>query len=162
MEAHNANTQLVQPNFSPGDYVVRAEPKMVQHKLTLIWKGPYQVGQVFDNHTLRVNSLINGAQFITHVTRTRLYQDALTAEDLQAAAYFNNTIEFIVDKYGPLLKERTTGEPSVLTKWRGFDEEEDTEEPLYDKWIDIPRLLKDPLLLLADKGMSWPFRASEK
>jgi hypothetical protein len=162
MEAHNANTQLVQPNFSPGDYVVRAEPKMVQHKLALIWKGPYQVGQVFDNHTLRVNSLINGAQFITHVTRTRLYQDALTAEDLQAAAYFNNTIEFIVDKYGPLLKERTTGEPSVLTKWRGFDEEEDTEEPLYDKWIDIPRLLKDPLLLLADKGMSWPFRASEK
>jgi transposase InsO family protein len=29
MEAHNANTRLVQPNFSPGDYVVRAKPKSV-------------------------------------------------------------------------------------------------------------------------------------
>jgi hypothetical protein len=104
MVAHNANTHLVQPNFSPGDYVLRAEPKRVQHKLTLIWKCPYQVDKVFDNHTLRVNSLINGAQFITHVTRTRLCQDALlqTVEDLQAAAHFNNIFEFIVDKYGPL------------------------------------------------------------
>jgi Integrase zinc binding domain/Integrase core domain len=90
MEAHNANTHLVQPNFCVGDYVLRAEPKRVQHKLTLIWKGPYQVDKVFDNHTLRVNSLINGAQFGAHVTRTRLYQDALlqTAEYLQAAAHF--------------------------------------------------------------------------
>jgi hypothetical protein len=128
MEAHNANTHLVQPNFCFGDYVLRAEPKRVQHKLTLIWKGPYQVDKVFDNHTLRVNSLINGAQFVTHVTRTRLYQDALlqTAEDLQAAAHFNSTVEFVVDAFGPLSKERTTGELCVLTKCRGFDEAENT------------------------------------
>jgi hypothetical protein len=89
MEAHNAKTHLVQPNFSRGDYVLRAEPKRVLHKLTLIWKGPYQVDKVFDNLTLRVNSLINEAQFITHVTRTRLYKDALLqlVEDLQAAAH---------------------------------------------------------------------------
>jgi hypothetical protein len=118
MEAHNTNTHLVQPNFFPGGYVLRAEPKSVQHKLTLIWKGPYQVDEVFDNHTLRVNSLINGAQFITHVTRTRLYQDALlqTAEDLQAAAHFNNTVEFVVDAFGAVSEERTTGELCVLTK----------------------------------------------
>jgi hypothetical protein len=61
MYAHNANTHLVQPNFPPGDYVLRAEPKRVHHKLTLIWKGPYQVYKVFDNHTLRVSSLINRA-----------------------------------------------------------------------------------------------------
>jgi hypothetical protein len=72
MEAHTANTHLAQPNFSPGDFVLRAEPKMVQHKLTLIWKGPYQIDKVFDNHTLRANSLLHGAQYITHVTRTRL------------------------------------------------------------------------------------------
>jgi hypothetical protein len=73
MHAHNANPHLEQPNFAPGDYVLRAEQKRVQHKLTIIWKGPYQVDKVFDNHTLRVNSLINGAQFIAHVTRTRLF-----------------------------------------------------------------------------------------
>jgi hypothetical protein len=100
MEAHHAHTHLVQPNFSPGDYVLRAEPRRFQHKLTLVWKGPYQVDKFFDNHILRVNSLINGAQSNSHVTRTRFYQDAMlqTAEDVQAAAYFNNTVEFVTDK----------------------------------------------------------------
>jgi hypothetical protein len=123
MEAHNAHTHLVQPNFSPGDYVLRAEPKRFQHKLTLVWKGPYQVDKVFDNHTIRVNSLINGAQFITHVTRTRFYQEAMlqTAEDLQATAHFNNTVEFFIDKFGPLSKDKMTGEICVLTSWHGFD-----------------------------------------
>jgi hypothetical protein len=87
MEAHNANTHLVQPNFAPGLYVRRAEPKRVQHKLSLIWKGPYQVDKVYDDNTLRVNSLINSSQFITHVSRTRLYKDALlqSSEDLEAS-----------------------------------------------------------------------------
>lgn len=164
MEAHNANTHLVQPNFSPGDYVLRAEPKKVQHKLTLIWKGPYQVDKVFDNNTLRLSSLINGAQFITHVTRTRLYQDALlqTAEDLQAAAYFNNTVEFVVEKFGPLSIEKTTGELCVLTSWKGFDEAENTVEPIYDKWIDVPRMLNTHLQELADKGCELAIKAQEK
>jgi hypothetical protein len=90
MEAHNAHTHLVQPNFSPGDFVLKSGPRRFQHKLTLVWKGPYQVDKVFDNHTLRVNSLINGAQSIRHVTRTCFHQDAMlqTAKDLKAAAHF--------------------------------------------------------------------------
>jgi hypothetical protein len=165
MEAHNANTHLVQPNFYVGDYVLRAEPNRVQHKLTLIWKGPYQVDKVFDNRTLRVNSLINGDQSITHITRTRMYQDALlqTAEDFQAAVHFNNTVEFVVDAFGALSKERTTGELCVLFKWRGIDEAENTEEPLYEKWIDTPpRLLKDHLLLLAEKEDELAIQGLEK
>jgi hypothetical protein len=39
-----------------------------------------------------------------------------------------------------------------LTKWRGFDDEEDTEEPIYEKWIDTPRMLKEHLHELAQKG----------
>jgi hypothetical protein len=85
-----------------------------------------------------------------------------TAEDLQAAAHFNNTVEFSVDKYGPLSKERTTGEVCVLTKWRGFDEAESTEEPIYEKWVDTPRLLKDHLQLLADKGDELAIQSLEK
>jgi hypothetical protein len=154
MEAHNAHTHLVQPNFSPGDYVFRAEPKRFQHKLTLVWQGPYQVDKIFDNHTLRVNSLINGAQFITQVTRTRCYQDAMVqaAEDLQAAANFNNAVEFVIDKFGPLSNDKMTGDICVLTSWRGFDEAENTVDPIYEKWIDVPRMLKNHLQEQADKG----------
>jgi hypothetical protein len=154
MEAHNAHTHLVQPNFSPGDYVLRTEPKCFEHKLTLFWKGPYQADKVFNNYTLRVKSLISGAQFITHVTRTRFYQDAMlqTAEDLQAAAHFNNTVEFFTDKFGLLSNDKMTGKICVLTSWRGFDEAENTLEPIYKKWIDVLRMLENHLRELADKG----------
>jgi hypothetical protein len=89
MEAHNASTHLVQPNFSTGNYVLRAEPKRVQHKLSHFWTDPYQFDNVYDNNILRVSSFINGAQFITHVTGTRLYKDSLihSSKDLEAAAH---------------------------------------------------------------------------
>jgi hypothetical protein len=45
-----------------------------------------------------------------------------TAEDLQAAAHFNNTFEFVIDKFGPLFNDKMTGEICVLTSWRRFDE----------------------------------------
>jgi hypothetical protein len=164
LEAHNAHTHLVQPDFSPGDYVLRAEPKRFQHKLTLVWKGPYQVDKVFDNHTLRVNCLINGAQFITHVTLTRFYQDAMlqTAEDLQAAAHFNNTVEFVIDKFGPFSNDKMTRDICVLTFWRGFDEAENTVKPIYEKWIDVPRMLKNYLQELADKGCKLAIEGLDK
>jgi hypothetical protein len=132
--------------------------------LTLVWKGPYQVDKVFDNHTLRVNSLINEAQFITHVTRTRFYQDAMlqTAEDFQAAAHFNNTVEFVIDKFGPLSNDKITGEFCVLTSWCGFDEAENTVEPIYEKRNDVPqcsRIIYDNWLT---NGANWPLPVSTR
>jgi hypothetical protein len=118
--------------------------------------------RLFDNHTLRVNSLINGTQFIAHVTRTRLYQDALlqTAEDLQAAAHFSNTIEFIVDKYGPL-SERTTSELCALTNGVGLMNMKTPRSP-FTQMDRHPRLLKNHLLLLADKGDELAIQGLEK
>jgi hypothetical protein len=72
-EAHNARTHLVQPNFHPGDYVLRAIPKMRQHKLSLTWKGPYVVENVYAIHTLRLRSMIQDIMFVTQVTRARIY-----------------------------------------------------------------------------------------
>jgi hypothetical protein len=144
----------VQRNFSPGDYVLRAELRRFQHKLTLVWKECFQVDKVFDNHILSVHSQINGAQFITHVPRTRFYQDAMLqmAEDLQDSAYFNSTVEFVIDKFGLLSNDKMPGEFCMLTSWRGFEEAENTVEYIYEKWIDVPRMLKNHLQELADKG----------
>jgi hypothetical protein len=61
-----------------------------------------------------------------------------TAEDLQAAAHFNNTVEFVIDKFGPLSNDKITGEICVLTSWCGFDEAENIVESIYEKWIDVP------------------------
>jgi hypothetical protein len=163
MEAHNVNTHLVQPNFAPGDDVVRAEPKRVQRKLSLIWKGPYQVKKVYDNNTLRVNSLISGAQFITLVTSTRFYNGALlqSTEDLEAAAHFNSTIQFVIDKFGALSRIRLRAKFAFLTSWLGFDEAENTVEPIYEKLINVPGMLNKHLQL-ADKGCELAIAAQEK
>jgi hypothetical protein len=82
-----------------------------------------------------VNSLINGAQVITHVTRSHFFQDAMlqTAEDLQASAHLNNAVEFVIDKFGPLSTDKMTEEICVLTSWRGFDKAENTVKPIYEK-----------------------------
>jgi hypothetical protein len=40
----------------------------------------------------------------------------------------------------------------VLTSCCRFDEAENTVEPIYEKWIDLPRMLKNHLQELADKG----------
>jgi hypothetical protein len=29
----------------------------------------------------------------------------------------------------------------IFTEWVGFDPEEGTMEPLYEKWVDVPRML---------------------
>jgi hypothetical protein len=164
MEAHNANMHLVQPNFAPGENVLRAEPNQVQHMLSLIWKGPYQVDKVYNNNTLRVNSLISGAQFITHVTRTRFYKDALlqSTEDLEAAANFNPTFQFVIDKFGAISTDKITGAICILNSWQGFDEAENTVEPVYEKWIDVSGMLKKHLQQLADKGCEQAVTAQAK
>jgi hypothetical protein len=75
--------------------------------------------KVYDNNTLRVNSLINSSQFITHISRTRLYKDALlqSSEDLEASAHFNSTTQFVIEKIGALSTDKTTGEICVISSW---------------------------------------------
>jgi hypothetical protein len=55
-----------------------------------------------------------------------------TAEELQGAAHFNNTVEFVIEKFGPLSNDKMPGEVCVLTSWRGFEEAENTVEPIYE------------------------------
>lgn len=157
MEAHNANTHLVQPNFHPGDYVLRAVPKMRQHKLSLTWKGPYVVEQVYANHTLLVRSLVRDITFIAHVTRVRIYRniDHEMRQDMSAmqlTAEHNNFIPYVVAQFGHLTVEKATGDMFIWTEWVGFEPAEGTMEPLYEKWIDVPRMLTEHLQARADKG----------
>jgi hypothetical protein len=72
MEAHNANTNLVQPNFYEGEYVLRAVPKMRQHKLSLTWKGLYVAEKVYANHTLRLRSMIQEALSLMSLGRVSI------------------------------------------------------------------------------------------
>jgi hypothetical protein len=130
MEAHNANTHLVQPNFHQGDFALRAVPKMRQHKLSLTWKGTYVVEQVYANHTLRLRSLIQDITFITHATRARIYRniDHDLRQEMPAmklAAEHNNCIPYVVAKLATSTSKSRRGtcsygqNGSVLSRWKG-------------------------------------------
>jgi hypothetical protein len=85
-----------------------------------------------------------------------------TAGDLQAAAHFNSTVGFVIDKFGRLSNDKMTDDICVLTSWRGFDEAENTVEPSTTKWIDVPRMLKNHLQELADKGCELAIEGLDK
>jgi hypothetical protein len=147
----------MQPNFYEGDYVLRAVPKMRQHKLSLTWKGPYVVENVYANHTLRLRSLIQDVTFITHVTRARIYRnvDHDMRQEMSAmklTAEHNQFIPCVVSSFGHFTVERKTGDMFIFTEWVGFDPEEGAMEPLYEKWVDVPRLLTEHLQARADTG----------
>jgi hypothetical protein len=167
METHNALTHLVQPNFHPGDYVLRTVPKMRQHKLFLTWKGPYVVEQVSANHTLRLRSLVQDSTFIAHVTRVRIYRniDHDMRQEMSAmkiTAEHNNFIPYVVAQFDHLNVEKKTGDMFIWTEWVGFEPVVGTIEPLYEKWIDVPRILTDHLQARADDGDELAQKASIK
>jgi hypothetical protein len=156
MEAHNANTNLVQPHFYSGEYVLRAVSKMRQHKLSITWKGRYVVEKVYANHTLRLRSLIQDVTFISHVTRARIYRnvdhDLQGMSAMRLTAEHNHFIPYVASKFGRVSIEKKTGDTFVFTEWVGFDSEEGTMEPLYEKWVVVPRLLTEHLHTRADAG----------
>jgi hypothetical protein len=55
-----------------------------------------------------------------------------------------------------------TGDMFVFTEWVGFGAEDGTMEPLYEKWVDVPRLLTDHLHARADAGDELSHKASIK
>jgi hypothetical protein len=130
---------------------------MRKHKLSLNWKGPYVFEQVYANHTLRLRSLIQDITFITHVTRARIYRniDHGLRQEMSAmklTAEHNNCIPYVVAKFGHLNVEKKTGDMFIWTEWVGFDPEEGSMEPLYEKWVDVPRMLTEHLQTRADDG----------
>jgi hypothetical protein len=137
---------------------------MRQHKQSLTWKRPYVVEQVYANHALRLRSLIQDISFITHVTRARIYRNIdhdLRQEMLgmKLTAEHNNCIPYVVAKSGHLHVEKQKGDMFIWTQWVGFESVEGTMEPLYEKWVDVPRMLTEHLQARADDDDELAYKA---
>jgi hypothetical protein len=50
----------------------------------------------------------------------------------------------------------------VLTSWSGFGEAENTVEPIYEKWIDVPVMLNKQIKQLENKGYELAIEAQAK
>jgi hypothetical protein len=123
-------------NFEKGDFVLVGTGK-IKDKLEARWKGPFRITRVVNESVFEVENLITGSCKEVHYVRLRPYNDAdLNAQIKEHLQYHTQCFEV-----KEILKERDNkGTKELLVKWRGFEEEEATWEPLETIIEDVPQL----------------------
>ena len=156
VERHNKKTHIQPINFELGDFVLVAKRVSSDgHKLQVRWKGPKRISRVVSDFVFEVQDLIDQSHALVHANRLKLYADSqleLTEELLDSIDHNDphyNTVEELLALrfYGPLERYE------VQVKWKGFDDEEPTWEPLSVMQEDIPVMLKKFLEDYHDKNL---------
>jgi len=140
--------------FSEGDFVLVAKRVAHdEHKLTLQWKGPQRVVRAESDWVFEVEDLINQSRSLVHANRLKFYSDA----DLDVTEELLDTINHNSPHYNTVVKlldlayDRHQRLWKVQAKWRGFDHEEPTWEPLCNMQEDIPDMLATFLNAFGDQ-----------
>jgi hypothetical protein len=140
-------------DFAVGDFVLKAT--IDAGKLEAKWKGPVLVVGVVTEWVYEVESIVTGVKEEVHVNRLRKYSERENEKfvnwerELKLSAEFDETpiVESIVG-------ERRTGRGAtekwcLRVSWKGFEESDDTWEPIVSLMTDIPARVK---LFVRDQG----------
>lgn len=157
IEAHNAATNIVTPNFEVGDFVVICKAQRPANKLSFRWCGPRRIHAVKSPAVCSVEDLVTHKLETVHVTRIKKYcgqldgqivpSEVLDLADRSAAKY--EVVEKIVD-----IAENDEG-IWLRLQWEGLPDERDyTWAILSDLYEDIPDMVTDFLKASAKKKES--------
>ncbi|POM60306.1 hypothetical protein PHPALM_30853 [Phytophthora palmivora] len=129
-------------NFTEGDFVLRSRvDEKHKNKLQVTWIGPYRVVRA-DAHSFRVQHLITGEEHDVHASRLKFYADSnlnVTEELLEHVAA--QGILLAVDKLKAHRWNAEIRDFEVLVAWKGFENIEDSYEPMEGLAVDIRVLL---------------------
>jgi hypothetical protein len=134
------------PNFGIGDYVLVGVPepaKMTGRKLFLKWRGPYRVTETKDNYVFEVENILDHGRRWVHGDRIRLYSDNnlnVTEEMKKQFAHDNESYE--VENFHACRLNPESGQLELLVEWKGFNEEDNSWEPLKNLVEDVPELVR--------------------
>jgi hypothetical protein len=149
-------------NLDIGDYVLVAKRDFHSgDKLTLRWRGPHRVVGTISDHVYDVEDLLTGKITPVHASRLRFYSDAaleVSAELLDHIAHNNSG--FDIQALRNLRYDPETKSYCVEVSWLGFDEAENTWEPLANLAEDVPELVERLLENLLDKDLAAAARNS--
>lgn len=144
IDAHNAATNIIQPHFEVGDFVIVCKAARPPHKLAFRWSGPRRVVAVKSPAVCVVEDLLTQKRETIHATRMKKYcgkldggevpDEVLDLADRTAAKY--EVVESIVD-----IQMNDDG-IWLRLQWEGLPDERDyTWASLTDMHEDIPDMV---------------------
>lgn len=151
-------------SFSVGDFVLVAIPiDRLTSKLQCRWTGPYQITKMLGPRLVEVEHLITKEKSEYHVIRIKFYADKELGmeqeilDELTWEAAFDHSFEverIISYRYDPELQMYT-----VLVKWKGFSELQNSYEPLRYINESAPSIVNEFILTLSESQQHLLLRA---
>ena len=129
----------VKVDFALGDFVLVAATQ--PGKLQPFWQGPFRVVDTVSDWVYVVESLGTGRSKEVHCARIMLYaeKDLGVTANLRLAAEHDEVPlvdHFVAHRAGP------AGNFEILVRWLGFEEANDTWEPLHRLLEDVPAMIR--------------------
>jgi hypothetical protein len=138
--AHHARPHVQHANFELGDFVLVAKRAFRGgEKLSLRWHGPHRIVSTRSEYVYDVEDLMTQLVLPVHATRLRFYHDSsllVTADIREHLAHQNKGYE--VQKFLSLRYDAEAKAHFVLVSWLGFEDLDDTWEPLATLYEDLP------------------------
>ena len=133
----------ITPNFTVGDYVLRADVKRkaTNDKLLCSWVGPYRITACPRPYVFTLTSLVDDRTHDTHASRIKFYHDATLdiTEDLKEHISVQD-LSYDIEAIKCHRKNMCNTE--FLVKWVGFSDDENTWEPEQRLKEDVPALVE--------------------
>ena len=142
-QLYNKNNHYsIKCNFDIGDYVLwsRVDKPSKKSKLSCFWIRPYQVMKERSENIYLIKDLMKDKEFEAHASRLKYYtgKDMVVDDNLKEFITSQDTlveVEAIKDHRF----NKDTKREELLIKWRGFDDSENTWEPLDIMKEDMPQ-----------------------
>ena len=146
----SAASRGVLPEFSVGDYVLVARVRRsgVTPKLSSTWTGPWRVVSAAKKHVYGVQNIVSGKVRDVHVARLRFYADSELDVTSDLKDVFQHSFGQGEHEMEAVLNIGPAHDDSgylVRVRWAGFEEDEDTWQPLSEVYDDAPQFVKQEL-----------------
>ena len=131
--------------FPVGSYVL-VYTSVPRNKLRVQWLGPYKITGTINENVYNIQDIVTHKTSTVHAQRMKMFADQSyeVTEDIRNQVAYDT--EFNVEKFVDW-RENDSGELELRVRWLGFQDNEDSWEPIGRMHADVPettiRFVKD-------------------